>query len=108
MWNSLSRLRRLPAETRIYCAHEYTESNIRFALTVEPENGVLRRRAAEVRDLRAKGLPTVPSRLGEEIAANPFLRADVPALQAAVGMEGQDPVEVFATVRRRKDTFKAA
>ena len=107
MWHSLSRLRRLPPETRIYCAHEYTESNIRFALTVEPQNEALRRRAAEVKDLRAKGLPTVPSHMGEEMAANPFLRADVPALQSALGMEGHDPVEVFATVRRQKDIFKA-
>jgi hydroxyacylglutathione hydrolase len=108
MWESLSRLRQLPPETRVYCAHEYTQSNIRFALTVEPDNAALQRRAAEVQALRARGLPTVPSTLGEELAANPFLRADVAALQTAVGMSGQDPVDVFAEIRLRKDTFKAA
>ena len=108
MWDSLSRLRRLPPETRVYCAHEYTQSNIRFALTVEPENMALQRRAAEVQALRGRGLSTVPSTLAEEVAANPFLRADVPAFQAAVGLAGKDPVEVFAAIRQRKDVFKAA
>lgn len=105
MWTSLKRLRDLPPATRIYCAHEYTESNIRFAVTVDPENEALRKRAHEVKALRAAGKYSVPSLLGEERAANPFLRADAPELAAAIGMAGRDPVDVFAEVRRRKDVF---
>lgn len=105
MWSSLSRLRSLPSETRIFCAHEYTQSNIKFAVSVDPNNLALRTREADVAAKRAKGEPTVPSRLGEELAANPFLRADQPDLQAAIGMAGADPVAVFAEIRQRKDTF---
>ncbi len=105
MWASLSRLRALPPQTHVYCAHEYTESNIRFALSVDPDNAALQKRAAEVSGLRAAGKYSVPSVLGEECAANPFLRADAPELAAAVGMKGRDPADVFAEVRRRKDVF---
>lgn len=105
MWTSLKRLRELPDATRIYCAHEYTESNIRFAVSIEPDNAALRTRESEVKALRAAGKPSVPSLLGEERAANPFLRADAPELAAAVGLAGGDPVDVFAEVRRRKDVF---
>ena len=105
MWTSLKRFRDLPPETRVYCAHEYTQSNIRFAVTVEPGNAALRAREAEVADLRAHGKPTVPSTIGMERAANPFMRADEPSIAAAVGLKGHDPVEVFAEVRRRKDSF---
>lgn len=105
MWSSLKRLRALPPATRIYCAHEYTESNIRFALSIDPDNAALRHRAAEVTALRAAGKSSVPSRLADERAANPFLRADAPELAAAVGMTGRDAVDVFTEVRRRKDVF---
>ena len=105
MWTSMKRLRQLPPETRIYCAHEYTESNIRFAVSVDPDNEALRKREAEVTALRAAGKPSVPSLLGEERAANPFLRADSPELAAAIGMKGRDPVDVFTEVRLRKDNF---
>lgn len=105
MWESLSKLRALPDDTRIYCGHEYTQSNARFALTVDPENPALSKRAAEVDRLRAEGKATIPSRMGEEKAANPFLRADDPAVAAGVGLSGADPVAVFAEVRRRKDNF---
>ena len=105
MWASLQRLRELPAETRIYCAHEYTEANIRFAVTVEPDNTALRQREADVKALRAAGKYSVPSLLGDEQAANPFLRADAPELAAAIGMKGRAPVDIFAEVRRRKDVF---
>jgi hydroxyacylglutathione hydrolase len=105
MWTSLSRLRALPPQTQIFCAHEYTESNIRFALSVDGGNAALQRRAAEVRALRAAGKYSVPSLMSDERAANPFLRADAPELAAAVGMAGRDPVDVFAEVRRRKDAF---
>jgi len=105
MWTSLSRLRALPPQTRIYCAHEYTQSNIRFAVSVDPLNPTLRAYEAEVADKRAHGIATVPSTLGLECAANPFLRADAPDLQAAIAMKGANPVDVFAEVRRRKDAF---
>ena len=105
MWASLSRLRELPPEARVYCGHEYTESNARFALQIDPDNPSLRRRAEEVKRLRAKGLPTVPSLLGDERAANPFLRADDARLQQAAGLAGKDPATAFAEIRRRKDAF---
>lgn len=105
MWASLTRLRQLPPETRVYCGHEYTESNARFALQIDPDNPSLRRRAEEVRQLRANGLPTVPSLLGEEQAANPFLRADDAGLQQAAALARDDPVAAFAEIRRRKDAF---
>jgi hydroxyacylglutathione hydrolase len=105
MWTSLGKLRRLPDATRIYCAHEYTQSNARFALTVEPDNAALRQRSARIDEMRAQQKPTVPSLLGEEKATNPFLRADQASLAAQVGLNANDPVAVFAEVRRRKDVF---
>lgn len=104
MWTSLGKLKALPPETRIYCAHEYTQSNARFAVTVEPGNATLAARARLVDSLRAAGRPTVPATLGEELATNPFLRADQPSLQAAAGAPG-DAVATFAAIRRRKDNF---
>ncbi len=105
MWASLRKLRALPDETKAYCGHEYTESNARFALTIEPGNPDLARRAEEVRSLRAEGRPTVPSSIGLERATNPFLRADVDALKTAAGLAGRDAVAAFAEIRRRKDAF---
>jgi hydroxyacylglutathione hydrolase len=105
MWRSLLKLRALPPETRVYCAHEYTEANCRFALTVETGNADLQDRAAEIARLRAAGLATVPSTIGLERATNPFLRADMPSLQEAIGRPGTDPAEVFAEIRRMKDVF---
>lgn len=105
MWDSLCRLRALPDATRVYCAHEYTEGNARFALSVDLDNAALRRRAVEVRERRLAGWPTVPSRLGEERATNPFLRADEPALRDAIGLPDADAVTTFAALRRRKDSF---
>ena len=105
MWASLSRLRALPPETRVYCAHEYTQANARFALSVDPRNDALIQRAKEIDGKRAAGVPTVPSYLSQEIATNPFLRADDPELAEAVGLAGGTPVEVFAEVRQRKDNF---
>lgn len=107
LWASLSKLAALPDDTRVYCAHEYTASNARFALTVEPDNPALQARWAEIQDLRARGLPTVPTTIGAERQSNPFLRAHLPEVQAAVGMEGAPPAEVFAEIRRRKDSFRA-
>lgn len=95
----------MPGDTRVFCAHEYTQSNARFALSVDGGNPVLVARAAEVDRMRARGEATVPSTIALERATNPFLRADEPALAAAVGLKPGDPVAVFAEVRRRKDSF---
>ncbi|MEQ9260837.1 MAG: hydroxyacylglutathione hydrolase [Roseovarius sp.] len=105
MWESLSKLAALPPETVICSGHEYTAANARFALTIEPRNAALISRAEAVNVARSKGLPTVPSTLADELATNPFLRASEPSLQAQIGMEGAAPAEVFAEVRRRKDSF---
>ncbi len=105
-WTSLSRLRSLPDDMRVYCAHEYTQSNARFAVTVETDNKQLIARSASIDAARARGEATVPSLLGEEKATNPFLRVDVPAVAKAVGLPISDPVAVFAEVRHRKDVFR--
>ncbi|HTJ63549.1 MAG TPA: hydroxyacylglutathione hydrolase [Alphaproteobacteria bacterium] len=105
MWHSLSRLKQLPPETRVYCAHEYTQGNARFTLTVDPTNKAAVARVDEVNRLRAEGKPTVPSTIGLENKTNPFLRADDPTVAENVGLAGADPVAVFAEVRRRKDNF---
>lgn len=105
MWTSLSKFKDLPDDTMVYCAHEYTQANARFAVTVEPANADLAAYKAEIDRKRAAGERTVPSRLGLERRTNPFLRADAPELVRAVGMEGRAPVEVFAEVRARKDVF---
>jgi hydroxyacylglutathione hydrolase len=105
MWASLQKLRALPDQTLVYCAHEYTESNARFALSLDPGNPALQRRAAEVVARRAQELPTVPSPLGEERRANPFLRADDAGLQRTLGIVGGDAAAAFAEIRRRKDVF---
>ncbi|HEV2677600.1 MAG TPA: hydroxyacylglutathione hydrolase [Aliidongia sp.] len=105
MWRSLGKLRSLPDATRVYCGHEYTQSNARFGLTIERGNPALEARAAEIAALRAAGKPTIPTILGVEKATNPFLRADVPAVQAALGLAGRPATEVFAAIRRGKDNF---
>ena len=106
MWASLDKLRRLPAETRIYCGHEYTAANARFAVSIDPDNEALRRREGAVAALRGRGEPTIPSTMGEERAANPFLRADDPGLAAAIGLSDAPPSEIFGEIRRRKDNFR--
>lgn len=105
MWSSLRKLRGLPDDTRIYCGHEYTNSNADFALDLDPDNTALKERADEILAQRQAGRPTVPTTLAEEKAANPFLRADDAALVKAIGLEGRDPAAVFAEIRRRKDRF---
>ena len=102
-WASLSRIKALPPETTLYCAHEYTQSNARFALHADPDNAALVAYSAEVDAKRARGEWTVPTRLDKELAANPFLRADDPALQARWG--GGDAVATFAALRAGKDNF---
>ncbi|NBC20926.1 MAG: hydroxyacylglutathione hydrolase [Alphaproteobacteria bacterium] len=104
MWTSLNRLKALPADTTLYCAHEYTAANARFAVSVDPANEALAAYARDVEAARARGEWTVPTVLERELAANPFLRADDPGLQAAMGHPG-DAVATFAEVRQRKDNF---
>ncbi len=106
MWDSLSKLRALPGDTRVFCAHEYTQSNGRFALSVEPGNAALVARMQEVNRRRAANEPTVPSRLAEELATNPFLRPDSAEIQHTVGLVGAPLAEVFGATRARKDTFR--
>ncbi|EJW09288.1 Hydroxyacylglutathione hydrolase [Rhodovulum sp. PH10] len=105
MWASLVKLRDLPDDTKIFCGHEYTLSNIRFALTIEPDNPALKQRAAEAEKQVAAGRPTIPVTIGEEKRANPFLRADVPVVATAVKMSGKPAAQVFAEVRERKNRF---
>jgi hydroxyacylglutathione hydrolase len=105
MWQSLLKLRALPDDTQMYCGHEYTAANIRFAKTIEPDNKDLLAREKEVERLRAAGKPTLPALMGNEKKENVFLRADVPAVAAAVGLAGKPAAEVFAEVRARKNKF---
>jgi hydroxyacylglutathione hydrolase len=105
MWQSLLKLRDLPDDTLIYCGHEYTEANIRFAKTIEPDNAALAAREVDVKRLRAQGGFTIPVTLGHEKAQNCFLRADVPEVAAAVGLAGKPAAAVFAEIRERKNTF---
>jgi hydroxyacylglutathione hydrolase len=106
MWNSLVKLAdKIPGETEIYCGHEYTQSNARFAVTIEPDNVVLKDRVAEITRLRAAGHATLPTTMSLEVATNPFLRAEEPEVQAALGMTGAAPAAVFAEIRTRKDRF---
>ncbi|HEY5993538.1 MAG TPA: hydroxyacylglutathione hydrolase [Gallionellaceae bacterium] len=108
---ALQRLAALPDDTLVYCAHEYTEANIRFALVCEPENARLRQRAAEAHILRAAGKPTLPSTIGLEKATNPFLRCREPAIiraaQQAGSLVGEGDLPVFAALRHWKDHFQA-
>ncbi|MFT4057806.1 MAG: hydroxyacylglutathione hydrolase [Novosphingobium sp.] len=103
-WASLKRLKALPGETMIYCAHEYTASNARFALHADPDNADLQAYAEEITRRRDKGLPTVPTKLDRELRTNPFLRADDPALQKRWEHPG-DAVATFAALRSAKDSF---
>jgi hydroxyacylglutathione hydrolase len=105
MWSSLQKIMQWPDETRLYCAHEYTQSNARFALTVEPQNRALQQRAATVARLRAAGQATVPTTLGEERATNPFLRAQSQDLRATIELTDAADVDVFAKTRALKDSF---
>jgi len=105
MWASLLKLRALPDDTRLYCGHEYTAANCRFAVTIEPDNMALRKRTDQVTQLVGRSEPTIPTTLAEEKAVNPFLRADVPSVAAGVGLKDVPASQVFAAVRGRKDRF---
>ncbi|MBV9331792.1 MAG: hydroxyacylglutathione hydrolase [Alphaproteobacteria bacterium] len=105
MCKSLAKLAMLPDSTRVYCGHEYTLSNGRFALTVEPENQELVQRQREVEAAREISKPTIPSTIGLEKKTNPFLRAGSPEIRAVLGLETATDTEVFAELRKRKDVF---
>ncbi|MDD1609883.1 MAG: hydroxyacylglutathione hydrolase [Methylococcaceae bacterium] len=105
LWQSLQKLKTLPADTRVYCAHEYSQANARFALSVEPDNVALQQKMTVIQQQRANNLPTVPSTIAEELATNPFFREDSPALRANLNCTTDAPVEVFAKLRRLKDSF---
>ena len=104
MWRSMQAVKALPSETTLYCAHEYTQSNARFAETIETDNAALKAYIAEIDDKRSRGERTVPMGLARELETNPFLRADIPALQAAMGHPG-DAAATFGEIRGRKDRF---
>ncbi len=105
MWASLGKLAALPDETIVCSGHEYTQSNAKFAITVDPDNAALQQRTQDIDRARAAGEPTVPSTLALEKATNPFLRATDPGIKTQLGMENADPVSVFAEIRARKDRF---
>tara|TARA_B100000678_G_scaffold281461_1_gene279333 strand:+ start:688 stop:1443 length:756 start_codon:yes stop_codon:yes gene_type:complete len=102
-WDSLERIKALPPETTLYCAHEYTAANAKFALHADPENAALKAYAEAVDAARAKDEPTVPTVLSRELETNPFLRADAPEMRARWG--GESPADTFAALRAAKDAF---
>eukprot|EP00798_Chlamydomonas_sp_ICE-L_P028950 gene28951-32143_t len=105
MWTSLSKIIALPDETTVYCAHEYTQSNAKFAVTVDPGNDALLARKEHIDKLRSQGIPTIPSNLGEEKATNPFLRAGDAGVRTALGMQSETipDWQVFGAIRKAKD-----
>lgn len=105
MHHSLERLKALPQDTKIYCAHEYTLANGKFAISVDPTNSDLLTRMDEVEALREKNQPTVPTTLKQELKTNPFLRSDSPGIRKTVNLLKSPAPQVFAEVRKRKDNF---
>lgn len=105
LWKSLTRLTALPDDTLVFCGHDYTAENHEFALTIEPENQIVRERLHEAKDAAVRGQPTVPSTIGREKAANVFLRANQPGVKAALGMAEASPEQVFSELRQRKNLF---
>ena len=108
MRNSLANLRALPSDTLLYCGHEYTEKNLEFAASIEPDNAAIHERLVRVREQRARGAPSIPATLADECATNPFLRWDEPVViekALALGATSDAPDDVFAAIRRAKDTY---
>jgi len=105
LFDSLQRFAALPPETRVYCAHEYTEINLSFARRLDPDNPMLTARLKEVTELRKQGRPTLPSTIGTERETNPFLRCDTPAIQRAAGITSEKPVDVFARIREMRNNY---
>lgn len=110
MHASLQRLAALPTDTQVYCTHEYTQANLRFALHLDPDNAALHRRAADVATLRAAGVPSVPSTIGEELCTNPFLRCDIDVMKRHAEVLLQRPsisaADVFGALRAMKDNYR--
>lgn len=105
MWHSLEKIRSLPADTRVYCGHEYTQANAEFALTVDPENPALKQRYARVKAMRAEGKPTLPTEMADELETNPFLRSKSPEIRRLLGLETAPDWRVFQEIRERKNRF---
>jgi hydroxyacylglutathione hydrolase len=105
MWGSLDQFRKFKPHTFVYCGHEYTEANAKFALSVEPGNRKLQQRSTVVSNQRAKGEMTCPTTIGDELATNPFMRPDSPEIRRVLGMEKATDAEVFAELRTRKNNF---
>ncbi|MEO1734006.1 MAG: hydroxyacylglutathione hydrolase [Pseudomonadota bacterium] len=105
MWDSLQKLAALPHDTIVYSGHEYTAANAKFALSIEPDNPALTSRAEQISERRAQNQATVPSTLEEELATNPFLRANQAEMKASLGMQNASDAAVFAEIRTRKDNF---
>lgn len=105
MWDSLQKIMAWPDDTQIYCGHEYTLNNGRFALTVDPDNTVLKERVEKVKAMREADQPTLPTSLALEKSTNPFLRPDDPGIRQTLEMKNARPVEVFARIRALKDAF---
>jgi hydroxyacylglutathione hydrolase len=105
MWDSMQKMMHWPGDTLICSGHEYTASNAKFALTVDPGNADLILRAGEIKIARANGQPTVPSHLSTELKTNPFLRPADPAIRAHLGMQTASDTDVFTEIRSRKDNF---
>lgn len=105
MLRSMKKLAALPPETVVYCGHEYTLSNARFAVTVEPDNEELKARAGRIEAIREEGKATLPTTIADELATNPFLRWNAAGVRATLGMQDASEEEVFAEIRRRKDNF---
>lgn len=103
MWTSVEKVAKLPPDTVLYCGHEYTQANAEFALTIEPGNAALQKRAREVAALRAENKPTLPTNVEIERQTNPFIRVDSPEIRKTLGLESADNWEVFAEVRERKN-----
>ena len=105
MLHSLQRLAALPPSTAVYCTHEYTEHNIRFALTLEPDNKTLIKRQVDAHNIRAQGLPTLPSSIGLELETNPFLRCNQPTIWANSRAQSQDDLSVFSKIREMRNHY---
>ncbi len=103
MWSSLKKIMAFPPDTMLYCGHEYTQANAKFALSIDPDNTVLQQRAARVDVLRSEGHPTLPTSLVKELQTNPFLRADNADIRARLDMKDAEDWQVFGEIRARKD-----
>ena len=106
MWASLDKLRKLPPETMFHCGHEYSETNARFALTIEPGNATLVARVKKIKEQRARSEMTLPGTIGEELATNVFLRPESREVRSVLRMPLASKVDVFAEIRKRKDSFR--